>query len=166
MTSAQEPTGQQWWFRHEMPAPDEGGGRGFHVSNHGIARILFETRNHFFERLPVEGGIWYAPVTPLVREITLRYESEVMSGSPVVGLVAVTSRSRRSFVMQESIVEVSDPASPRLVAAGHSIHVTVDTAARAAVQIPDWMLAALEDFQGGPIPPRSEEGVPLRPPPG
>jgi acyl-CoA thioesterase FadM len=147
--------GHQWWYTQAMPAPDEGAGRGFHVSNHGIARVLFDTRNRYFSELPVEGGIWYAPVTPLIREITLRYESEVMSGAPVVGAVAVTSRSRRSFVMTESITEVSDPGSPRLVAAGHSVHVTVDTAARAAVEIPDWLLTVLEDFQGGPIPPRT-----------
>jgi acyl-CoA thioesterase FadM len=151
----QETNAGQWWFTYELAAPDEGSGQGFHVSNHGIARILFETRNRYFERLPVEGGIWYAPVTPLIREITLRYESEVQAGAPVIGSVAVTSRSRRSFVMTESITEVADPAAPRLVAACHSIHVTVDTAARAAVEVPDWMLAALEDFQGGPIPPRA-----------
>ncbi len=151
----QETHVEQWWFTHPMAAPDEHGGEGFHVSNHGIARILFDTRNRYFEALPVEGGIWYAPVTPLIREITLRYESEVMSGAPVVGRVAVTSRGNRSFVMTESITDLSDPEAPRQVASGHSVHVAVDSAARAAVEIPDWMLAALEGLQGGPIPPRA-----------
>jgi acyl-CoA thioesterase FadM len=135
-----------------MAAPDEG--HGFHVSNLGIARVLFDSRNRYFESLPVDGGIWHAPVTPLIREILLRYEGEVMTGVPLVGAVAVVSRSARSFLMTESITDVSDPAAPRRVAAGHSVHVTVDAQVRRVVEIPEWLLGVLETFQGGPIPVR------------
>jgi acyl-CoA thioesterase FadM len=141
-----------WRFRHVTDAPDEGHGLGFHVSNLGIARVLFDSRNHYFDALPIEGGMWHAPVTPLIREILLRYEAEVATGARLVGALAITSRSRRSFVMEESLTDITDPGAPRLIAAGHSIHVTVDLAARTAIEIPDWLLAVFEDFQGAPIP--------------
>jgi acyl-CoA thioesterase FadM len=149
-----EANGGQWRFRHEMVAP-ENEVPGFHVSNHGIARVVFEARNRYFDSLSVEGGIWYGPVTPVIREVLLRYESEVMSGAPVVGAVAIVSRSRRSFVMEESVTDLADPAAARLIAIGHSIHVTVDSATRAVVEIPGWLLDVLEGFQGAPIPLRS-----------
>jgi hypothetical protein len=54
--------------------------------------------------------------------------------------------------MTESITDVSNPAAPRRVATGHSVHVTVDVEARRAVDIPQWLLGVLEAFQGGCIP--------------
>jgi acyl-CoA thioesterase FadM len=141
-----------WRFRHVTDAPDEGHGLGFHVSNLGIARVLFDSRNRYFDSLPIEGGMWAAPVTPLIREILLRYEAEVATGARLEGTLAITSRSRRSFVMEESLTDITDPHAPRLIASGHSVHVTVDLAARTAIEIPDWLLQVFEDFQGAPIP--------------
>jgi acyl-CoA thioesterase FadM len=152
MSAEQGASGTAWCFRHVMEAPDEGHGRDVHVSNLGIARVLFESRNDYFERLPIEGGVWNAPVIPLIREIVLRYEAEVAAGAPVVGSVAITSRSRRSFVMEESMTDLSDPEAPRLIASGRSVHVTIDVAERRAIEIPDWLLLILETFQGAPIP--------------
>lgn len=143
---------QRWWFLHDLVAPDEGHGPGTHVSNLGIAALLFETRNRYFAQLSVPGGIWEGPVVPLMRELLIRYEGEVSVGTRLQGAVAVTARSRRALTMTERLVDVSSGDPPRLVASARSVHVTVDRSAGRTAEVPESLLAAVEDLQGHPVP--------------
>jgi acyl-CoA thioesterase FadM len=135
-----------------MAAPDEGHGGIHHVSNLGIAQVLFEARNRYFERLPVPGGIWNARVIPMIRELLIRYEGEVEVGTPLRCTVAVTGRSRRSLTMEERAEDISDPDRPRAVASARSVHVAVDTEAGGASEVPPALLALIEELQGAPVP--------------
>jgi acyl-CoA thioesterase FadM len=139
-------------FVHHMTAPDEGHGPGVHLSNLGVARVLFEARSAFLLGLDIEGGIWSQPVTPLIRELLIRYEAEVMPGVPLSCRIAVVSRSRRAFVMQESVTDISDAAAPRLVATCRGVHVAVESARGAPVEIPDPLIDAIVAAQGAPVP--------------
>jgi acyl-CoA thioesterase FadM len=139
-------------FVHEMAAPDEGNGPGVHLSNLGVARVLFESRNAFLQSLAVDGGIWSEPVIPLIRELLIRYEAEVMPGAPLRCTIAVVSRSRRAFVMEESVTDISDATAPRLVATCRGVHVAVDSDKGAPVDIPGMLIDAIESSQGAPVP--------------
>jgi acyl-CoA thioesterase FadM len=139
-------------FVHEMPAPDEGNGVGVHLSNLGVAQVLFESRNAFWQSLVVDGGIWREPVIPLIRELLIRYEAEVMPGAPLRCTIAVVSRSRRAFVMEESVTDMSDATAPRLVATCRGVHVAVDSDKGAPVDIPGMLIDAIENCQGAPVP--------------
>lgn len=139
-------------FVHHMTAPDEGHGPGVHLSNLGVARVLFEARNTFLSSLDIEGGIWNQPVIPMIRELLIRYESEVMPGTPLACRIVVVSRSRRALVMQESITDISDHAALHLVATCRGIHVAVDPARGASVEMPVPLIEAIEVSQGAPVP--------------
>ncbi len=143
---------EPWWFTHDLVAPDEGHDPGTHLSNLGIAALLFETRNRFFAALEVSGGIWQGAVVPIMRELLIRYESETEAGALLQGRVAVTGRSRRSLTMTEHLVDVTSPETPRPVATGRSVHVTVDRGVARSVEVPDWLLSAVEKLQGHPVP--------------
>jgi acyl-CoA thioesterase FadM len=136
-------------FVHHMIAPDEGHGPGIHLSNLGVARVLFEARSTFLSSLDIEGGIWNQPVIPMIRELLIRYESEVMPGVPLACHIAVVSRSRRAFVMQESVTDISDP---RLIATCRGVHVAVESARGVSVEMPDPLIDAIAVAQGAPIP--------------
>jgi acyl-CoA thioesterase FadM len=139
-------------FVHHMAAPDEGNPPGTHLSNLGVARVLFEARNALFSSLDIEGGIWSQPVTPLIRELLIRYESEVLPGVPLACPIIVVSRSRRAFVMEESVTDISDPGSPRLIATCRGVHVAVEAARGVPVDVPDALVRAIEVRQGAAIP--------------
>ncbi|HEX4218831.1 MAG TPA: thioesterase family protein [Acidimicrobiales bacterium] len=139
-------------FVHHMAAPDEGHPRGTHLTNLGVAQVLFEARNALFLSLDIEGGIWSQPVTPLIRELLIRYESEVMPGAPLACPIVVVSRSRRAFVMEESVTDISDPGAPRLVATCRGVHVAFDSARGTSVDVPDILIRAIEVRQGAAIP--------------
>lgn len=146
------PPSPPWWFLHDLLAPDEGHGPGTHLSNLGIAALLFETRNRYFARLAVPGGIWEGPVVPLMRELLIHYEGEVSVGTRLQGAVAVTARSRRALTMTERLVDVTSGDPPRLVASARSVHVTVDREAGRTAEVPESLLAAVEALQGYPVP--------------
>lgn len=139
-------------FVHHMTAPDEGHGPGIHLTNLGVAQVLFEARSTFLSSLDIEGGIWNQPVIPMIRELLIRYESEVMPGVPLACRIVVESRSRRAFVMQESVTDVSDVAAPRLVATCRGVHVAVESARGASVEMPDPLIEAIAAGQGAPVP--------------
>lgn len=139
-------------FVHHMTAPDEGHGPGIHLTNLGVAQVLFVARSTFLSGLDIEGGIWNQPVIPMIRELLIRYESEVMAGLPLACRIAVESRSRRAFVMQESVTDVSDVAAPRLIATCRGVHVAVESARGASVELPDPLIDAIAKAQGAPVP--------------
>jgi acyl-CoA thioesterase FadM len=139
-------------FVHCMTAPDEGHGPGVHLTNLGVAQVLFEARGSFFLSLDIEGGIWNQPVFPMIRELLFRYESEVMTGVPLACHIKVASRSRRTFVMQESVTDISDVAAPRLVATCRGVHVAVEPARGASADVPDALIDAIVVSQGAPVP--------------
>lgn len=146
------PKPDEGWFAHDLIAPDEGHGADTHLSNLGIAGLMFETRNLFFDALAIPGGIWEGAVVPLMRELLISYESETLAGACLQGTVAVTARSRRALTMTERLVDVSSPEAPRTVATGRSIHVTVDRGLGRSVEVPEILLAAVEKLQGRPVP--------------
>jgi acyl-CoA thioesterase FadM len=135
-----------------MLAPDEGHGPDIHLTNLGVARALFEARGAFMLSLDIEGGIWNQPVTPLIRELLIRYESEVMPGAPLACRMLVVSRSRRAFVMEESVSDVTDRAALRLVATCRGVHVAVESARGGSVEMPDSLIDVIAIRQGAPVP--------------
>jgi acyl-CoA thioesterase FadM len=139
-------------FVHHMTAPDEGHGAGIHLTNLGVARVLFEARSAFFLSLDIDGGIWSQPVIPMIRELLIRYESQVMPGTALACPIAVVSRSRRAFVMEESVIDISEAASPRLIATCRGVHVAVESARGASVEMPDPLIDAIAVGQGAPVP--------------
>lgn len=139
-------------FVHHMTAPDEGHGAGMHLTNLGVARVLFEARSSFLSSLDIEGGIWNQPVIPMIRELLIRYHSEVMPGAPLACRIVVASRSRRALVMQESVTDISDVARPRLVATCRGVHVAVESARGASVEMPEPLIEAIAVGQRGPVP--------------
>lgn len=139
-------------FVHHMAAPDEGHGPGIHLTNLGVAQVLFVARSSLFLSLDIEGGIWNQPVIPMIRELLIRYESEVMPGVPLACRSIVVSQSRRAFVMEESIADISDATAPRLVATCRGVHVAVESARGASVDMPDRLIDAIVVGQGSPVP--------------
>lgn len=137
-------------FVHHLAAPDEGHEGGFHVSNQGIAQIFFESRNRFFDSLPVD---WHDRVIPMIRELLIRFQGEVMAGTPVRCTICVVERAAKVLVVEEAAFDVTDPAAPRPIASARSVHVTVDTEAGRAVEVPDSLLGLIEALQGAPVPP-------------
>jgi acyl-CoA thioesterase FadM len=135
-------------FVHHLTAPDEGHGAGIHLTNLGVAQVLFVARSAFFLSLDIAGGIWNQPVIPMIS----RYESQVMPGVPLACPIAVVSRSRRAFVMEESVIDISDVASPRLIATCRGVHVAVESARGASAEIPDLLIDAIAVGQGAPVP--------------
>jgi len=117
-----------------------------------VAQVLFEARNRYFERLPVEGGIWFERVIPMIRELMIRYESETAQLAPLRCSVVVVGRSRRSLVMEESVTDLGDPEHPRLVATARSVHVAVDTQAGGSAEVPASLVALIEQVQQHPVP--------------
>ena len=117
-----------------------------------MAQVLFEARNRYFERLPVEGGIWFERVIPMIRELVIRYESETAQLAPLRCSVVVVGRSRRSLVMEESVTDLGDPEHPRLVATARSVHVAVDTQAGGSAEVPASLVALIEQVQQHPVP--------------
>ena len=142
----------QGGFVYELAAPDEGHGEGVHLSNLGVAGVLFESRNAFVGGLALDEGIWRDPVIPMIRELLIRYESEVRPGARLRCRIAVVSRSRRAFVMQESVTDISDPTAPRLVATCRGVHVAVESDRGISVDVPDALIKAIEAAQGAPVP--------------
>jgi acyl-CoA thioesterase FadM len=139
-------------FVHHMVAPDEGHGPGIHLTNLGVAQVLFEARSAFFLSLDIDGGIWNQPVIPMIRELLIRYESQVMAGVPLACPIAVVSRSRRAFVMEESVMDISDVGSPRLIATCRGVHVAVESARGTSAEMPDPLIEAIVVGQGAPVP--------------
>lgn len=153
MTTADESTAESGaGFVHHLAAPDEGHGAAIHLTNLGVAQVLFEARGAFLSSLDIEGGIWNQPVTPLIRELLIGYESEVMPGAPLACRILVVSRSRRAFVMEESVSDVSNRAAPRLVATCRGVHVAVESARGGSVEMPDSLIDAIAKRQGTPVP--------------
>ena len=154
MTTADESTTTESGagFTHHMAAPDEGHGAAIHLNNLGVAQVLFEARGAFLSGLDIEGGIWKQPVTPLIRELLIGYQSEVMPGAPLACRILVVSRSRRAFVMEESVSDLSDGAAPRLVATCRGVHVAVESARGGSVEMPDSLIDAIAVRQGAPVP--------------
>ena len=132
-----------------MAAPDEGHDGGFHVSNQGIAQIFFESRNRYFDSLPVD---WHDRVIPMIRELLIRFQGEVNAGTPVRCTICAVERAAKVLIVEEAAFDISDPDSPRPIASARSVHVTVDTEAGRAVDVPDSLLALIEDLQGAPVP--------------
>lgn len=139
-------------FVHHLAAPDEGHGPGIHLTNLGVAQVLFVARSAFFLSLDIDGGIWNQPVIPMIRELLIRYESQVMPGIPLACPIAVVSRSRRAFVMEESVIDISDVASPRLIATCRGVHVAVESVRGASAEMPDPLIDAVAVGQGAPVP--------------
>ena len=149
MDGEQEPPGLPRAFVHHLAAPDEGHDGGFHVSNQGIAQIFFESRNRYFDRLPVD---WHDRVIPMIRELLIRFQGEVMAGTPVRCTICVIERAAKVLVVEEAAFDVSDPVAPRPIATARSVHVTVDTEAGRAVDVPQALLDLIEALQGAPVP--------------
>jgi acyl-CoA thioesterase FadM len=126
----------------DVPAGDQ----GFHVSNLEIERIFFDARNAYLAAIDID-DLWHQPVIPQVRELTTRFDAEVTGGAALTCTTRVVSRSRRAFVMEQQLV---DSASATVSATCRSVHVTVGT--EGAVEIPDDLWAAIELYDGGPIP--------------
>jgi acyl-CoA thioesterase FadM len=145
----ERPSGQPRPFVHLMAAPDEGHDGGFHVSNQGIAQIFFEARNRYFDRLPVD---WHDRVIPMIRELLIRFQGEVNAGTPVRCTICAVERAAKVLVVEEAAFDVSDPAAPRPIASARSVHVTVDTEAGGAVDVPDALIELIEALQGAPLP--------------
>lgn len=118
----------------------------FHVHNLGIEEIFFTARNEYLGGLDVE-DLWHQPVVPQLRELLTRFEAEVAQGTTLECTTMVTSRSRRAFVMEQTLVDAADAT---VMATCRSVQVTV--AAGAAVEIPDALWHAVEARNGGPIP--------------
>ncbi len=118
----------------------------FHVHNLGIEEIFFRARNEYLGGLDVD-DLWHQPVVPQLRELLTRFEAEVAQGASLRCTTVVTSRSRRAFVMEQTLVD-ADTAT--VMATCRSVQVAVGSGA--AVEIPDWMWHAIEARDGGPIP--------------
>lgn len=120
------------------PATAPPGTAGFHVSNLEIERMFFEARNAFVAGIDID-DVWHRPVVPLLREILTRFEAEVVGGADLECATCVSSRSRRSFVMEQWLV---DRSTGSVVATCRSVHVTVG--AEGAVEIPADLWSAIE----------------------
>lgn len=119
---------------------------GFHVSNLEIERMFFDARNEYIAGVDI-ADVWHQPVVPLLRELLTRFDAEVAGGADLECITRVTSRSRRSFVMEQSLI---DGSTNHVVATCRSVNVTVGPAG--AVEIPDELWSAIERRDGGPIP--------------
>ena len=114
----------------------------WHVDNHRIDRIFFESRNHYFDELGID-DLWRQPVTPQLRELLIRFESEAHAGERLACRSNVVSRSRRAFVMEQELTH-----DGRVVATCRSVHVAVSAATRTAAEIPEDLWSAIERFEG------------------
>ena len=128
-------------FVLDLVAPDPGHGR--HVANMAIDEIFYDTRNRYLRGLGVE-DLWAREVQPQIREALIRFESEAMPGDHLRCATWVTSRSNRSFVIEQSLAEEDG----RLVATCRSVWVAVNTWRGGAVALPDDLWAAVEAFEG------------------
>ena len=140
-------TGQEPKFVVDVVVPDQG--HGFHVSNMKLDELFFEARNAYVQHLGVE-DLWHRDVTPQLKELLIRFESEAMPGQPLRSTVQVTSRSRRTFVMEQAISVVED-GGDRLVATCRSVHVSVSRSQGGAVEVDPVVWAAVERVEGRAI---------------
>jgi acyl-CoA thioesterase FadM len=131
-------------FVVDIVAPDAGHGR--HVANQAIDEIFFDTRNDYLRGLGVD-DIWTRQVQPQIREALIRFDSEVMPGDQLRCAVWVASRSRRAFVIEQTLAT----AQGRMVATCRSVWVGVDTLHGGAAAVPDDLWAAIEIFEGRQI---------------
>jgi acyl-CoA thioesterase FadM len=118
----------------------------FHVHNLGVEEIFFTARNEFLLGLGID-DLWHQPVVPQLRELLTLFESEIAQGTSLQCQTTVVSRSRRAFVMEQTL-RVSE--SGGVAATCKSVHVTVDESG--AVDIPEALWAAIEDQAGRTIP--------------
>lgn len=128
------------------PATTPSDTAGFHVSNLEIERMFFEARNAYIEGVDID-DVWHQPVVPLLRELLTRFDAEVIGGADLECLTRVTSRTRRSFVMEQSLV---DRSSGAVAATCRSVHVTVGD--EGPTEIPAELWGAIERRDGGTIP--------------
>jgi acyl-CoA thioesterase FadM len=128
----------------DMVAPDPGNGR--HVANQAIDEIFFDTRNDYLRGLGVD-DIWNRQVQPQIREALIRFDSEVMPGEALRCRVWVASRSRRAFVIEQTLATQEG----RMVATCRSVWVGVDTVHGGAAVVPDDLWAAIERYEGRQI---------------
>jgi acyl-CoA thioesterase FadM len=133
-------------FVVDLVAPDPGHGR--HVANLAIDEIFYDTRNRYLRGLGME-DLWQREVQPQIREALVRFESEAMPGDRLRCRVAVTSRSRRAFVIDQELTEEDG----RVVATCRSVWVAVDTVRGGAAALPEDLWAAVEAFEGRTIAP-------------
>lgn len=119
---------------------------GFHLSNLELERLFFEARNQYIAGVDID-DVWHRPVVPVVRELVTRFESEARGGADLECSTRVTSRSRRAFVMQQSLI---DRSTGTVAATCRSVHVTVG--ADGPVEIPTDLWTAIERRDGGTIP--------------
>ena len=131
-------TGQGAQFVVDVVVPDQG--HGFHVSNLMLDELFFRARNAYIDGLGIE-DLWHRDVTPQLKELLIRFESEAMPGEPMQSSVWIASRSRRSFVMEQAIHVVE---GHRLVATCRSVHVSVSRSAGGAVEIDPVLWDAIE----------------------
>lgn len=108
--------------------------------------MFFEARNGYIVGIDID-DIWHQPVVPLLRELLTRFEAEVIGGADLECLTRVASRSRRSFVMEQSLI---DRPTGNVAASCRSVHVTVGP--DGAVEIPGDLWSAIERRDGGTIP--------------
>ena len=140
--------GQEPQFVVDVVVPDQG--HGFHVSNMKLDELFFEARNAYIDHLGID-DLWHHDVTPQLKELLIRFESEAMPGQPLRSTVQITSRSRRTFVMEQAISVIEDDGSLRPVATCRSVHVSVSRSQGGAVEVEPELWAAIERVEGREI---------------
>lgn len=118
-----------------------------HLDNLVTERVFFDARNDYFATLVDD--LWLQPVVPQLKELVTTFESEAAWDVVLRCRTNIVSRSRRSFVMEQSARRADDDG---LVATCRSVHITVDTNVPAAVEIPDAFWQAVERREAGARP--------------
>ena len=93
--------------------------------------------------------------TFVIAEARVVYRQPAFFGEPLVVEARVAWASRSSFGLEYRVLSEGGPVAPaRLVADGETTQVMFDIGASRPTRIPADLLAAIEAFEGHPIPPR------------
>jgi acyl-CoA thioester hydrolase len=101
-------------------------------------------------------GIDEHPVSLILARATVDFRAQAYFGETLLVACRTSWLGRSSFCTAYRITAAEDTVrgAGRLIAEGETVLVTFDYAAQRPVPIPADLLAQLQAFEGGPIPPR------------
>jgi acyl-CoA thioesterase FadM len=136
----------QFTWRTHVVAPD--GGNLGHVDGMQIANLLFQSWTRYLDEgldLPHD-VVFHDSCRPILREMSTRFDAEVVPGEPLTCGVRAAHRTAKSFTLSQALWRSDNDEQ---VAAGSAVLVTIDLQSGRAVRMAPHLWNAMRRTDGG-----------------